>query len=141
MAVIKEFICKAHGSFESFEPHCPHGCKGSSVERQFLTAPGYPQKMNGIDRTLDQLAKDHGLTDMKHNSLGSIKGNMHGMDQGINKQVDLSPRWGSNSVTALQAEGHQLGDSGLKTVQHSMIKPEQQIPYNIKAESAKDLKI
>lgn len=67
MAVVKEFICMAHGAFESSEesPSCPRGC--TTVRRAFLTAPGVASdRTKNIDRTLDSLAKSHGMTDISN---------------------------------------------------------------------------
>lgn len=131
MPVLKEWICMAHGEFEGFEPACPHGCSGTMVERQFRTAPGYPQSIKGIDSTLDNLAKDFGMTDIRHNSNGSVAGG---------STPDLAPRWGKGGLQGLQQAGHQLGQSGLQTVRDKLVKPETMIPANIRAQSAKELK-
>lgn len=130
MPVLKEFICKAHGNFENFDANCPHGCRGTMVDRQFLTAPGFPQRAPGIDRTLDTLASDFNMTDMKHNSLGSVSGG---------QSNPFAPRWASGGLSGLQSAGHQLGDSGLKAVQSTFVKPESNISPSIKASSAREL--
>ena len=139
MAMIKEFICMAHGVFESDAAHCPHGCKGTMVERAFITPQTIPRNIHmkkmgsarGIDNTLRSLADDYSMTDLKHNSNGSVAGgsaNPH------------APIWGENGLKGLQAAGHQLGESGLQVVQHSLPRPESMIPSSIKAQSAKELK-
>lgn len=70
MAVMKEYICLGHGIFESTEPFCPSGC--NTVNRIFLTAPGIrSQRTGNIDRTLVEVAKDLGLTDMSNRN-GSV---------------------------------------------------------------------
>jgi len=132
MAVIKEYFCKAHGHFEAIDAICPHGCSATSVERVFITAPGYPQKMGGIDRTLKSLASDFNMTDMKHNSNGSISGG---------STNPLAPRWSGGGLAGLQKEGHQLGQSGLQQVQQTLRKPESFIPANVVSQSAKELKV
>jgi len=136
MAVLKEYICKAHGIFEAFDAACPYGCKGTMVERDFRSAPSVHFKdgvnrSNNIDKTLNTLASDFNMTDMKHNSTGSVSGNMH---------QDLAPRWGKGGLSSLQAEGHQLGHSGLNAVKGSLARPEASIPMNVRTESAKELK-
>jgi len=140
MGVLKEFICMAHGSFEAFEPHCPHGCKGTMIEREFRTAPMYPQRMTGIDRTLDNLAKDFNMTDMRHNSDGSLKASYGQEMNAIGKDGMTSAMWGKGGLDGLKQNGHQLGDSGLNAVQPILRKPENTIPANIKAKSALELK-
>ncbi len=131
MAVLKEYICKAHGSFESFDTKCPYGCSGTMVEREFRTAPNTATTLSGIDKTLNTLASDFNMTDIKSNSTNSVSGNMHD---------SLAPRWGKGGLSTLQAEGHQLGHSGLSAVQSTLTRPEAAISQNIKAESAKELK-
>lgn len=66
MAVIKEYLCRAHGQFESSapSPKCPVGC--NSVERVFMTAPGVVTsgRTKNIDNTLTELASHFGLGDL-----------------------------------------------------------------------------
>lgn len=131
MAVLKEYICMAHGPFEGYEPQCPHGCSGTMVEREFRTPFSYPQKMNGIDRTLNNLASDFNMTDMRHNSNGTVAGG---------QANPYAPQWSSGGLSALQKAGHQLGSSGIDTVRPVLRKPEAMVPSNIKAASAKELK-
>ena len=70
MAVMKEYICLGHGIFESTAPFCPSGC--NTVNRIFLTAPGIrSQRTGNIDRTLVDVAKDLGVTDMSNRN-GSV---------------------------------------------------------------------
>lgn len=65
MAVVKEYVCLAHGAFESSDetPECPMGC--DTVERAFFTPPGLGSgRTKNIDKTLESLAKSHKLTDI-----------------------------------------------------------------------------
>lgn len=65
MAVLKEWLCLAHGPFESSveSPDCPMGC--DTVERAFFTPPGLgSSRTKNIDSTLESLASSHGLTDI-----------------------------------------------------------------------------
>lgn len=70
MAVVKEYVCLAHGDFDATEPVCPHGCSGQfMVERVFRTAPmiqsgGYAR----MNATFDSLAREQGLTNMNNSS-------------------------------------------------------------------------
>lgn len=139
MAVIKEFFCKAHGNFEAMEAACPHGCSASAVQRVFLTAPGYPQQMHGIDRTLNNLANDYNMTDMKHNSSGSLVANYG--SQAVGKDGVAPATWGKGGIDGLRKNGHDLSQSGLQRVQNTLQKPENMISQNIKARSAMELKV
>jgi hypothetical protein len=58
------------------------------VERQFRTAFSISAKAKNIDRTLQNLADDYKLTDMR-NDMGSV---MESMRRG---QHDYSPTWGA----------------------------------------------
>lgn len=65
MAVVKEYVCLAHGAFESSDenPECPSGC--TTIERAFFTPPGLGSgRTKNIDATLESLAKSHNLTDL-----------------------------------------------------------------------------
>jgi hypothetical protein len=64
MAIIKEWICMAHGPFESAKSMCPKGC--TTVERRFFTAPAIKtnDRTKNIDKTLQQLADDYKMTDI-----------------------------------------------------------------------------
>lgn len=70
MALMKEYTCLGHGTFESTKPVCPSGC--NTVNRIFLTAPGIgSQRTRHIDRTLTEIAKDMGVTNMSNRN-GSV---------------------------------------------------------------------
>jgi len=66
MAVLSDYRCMAHGVFEAWDAKCPHGCSGGFVEKIFLKPVGMKSdatKHN--DKTLNNLAKDYGMTDLK----------------------------------------------------------------------------
>lgn len=132
MAVIKEYVCKAHGPFESRKPKCPYGCSGTMVEREFRTAPAMMGMSRVVDKALQGTADSFGLTDMRHNSNGSVLG-------GNQSQNPLAPRWGGNmSVGALAQQGYQTGNA-LEVTRPSLKPVESMIPANIRAASAKEL--
>jgi hypothetical protein len=84
--ILREYMCLAHGDFEAYEEVCPQGC--TTVERRFYTAPAIRQVSRGIDNTLQTLANDYGMTDMR-NDMGSV---MESMRRG---QSDFAPKWGA----------------------------------------------
>lgn len=62
--VLKEWKCDAHGYFESTEPECPHGC--TTINRVFLTPVSVKSdRTKGSDKTLEQLAIDFNMSDIK----------------------------------------------------------------------------
>ena len=71
MAILKEFICKAHGPFEEFvngeeTPACPKGCSARWVTREIRTAPAMSNPVNrNRDAMLKDAAAQFGLTDIK----------------------------------------------------------------------------
>lgn len=88
MGVVKEWLCKAHGSFESDiePPLCPYGC--DTVERVFLTPPGlFSARTSNIDSTLESLARSHGMTDISNRGGAAAKRAPPGHEQ---KQQELA---------------------------------------------------
>jgi len=70
VAIVREFMCPTHGIFESRSPVCPHGC--TDVHRHHSRPPACVSlRTRNIDRTLDQIAVDHHLTDIS-NKKGSL---------------------------------------------------------------------
>lgn len=86
MAIKKEYLCAVHGDFEATKPLCPSGCKGDAmVQRVFRTAPGIQtQYYRNMNRTLENLATDHRLSNMS-NAGGE---GMRKADAGTRKRMD-----------------------------------------------------
>ena len=62
---VKEFMCMAHGRFDSRVAVCPHGC--STVERIFVTPVGIRSaRTANIDSTFQQIAGNYNLSDMNN---------------------------------------------------------------------------
>ena len=62
--VVKEWKCDAHGYFESTEAECPHGC--TTINQVFLTPVKVKSdRTKGSDKTLEQLAIDFHMSDIK----------------------------------------------------------------------------
>ena len=65
MSVMHDYKCDLHGFFEAWEPVCPDGCT-ENVQMVFLQPVGTKSdttKHN--DKTLDQLALDFNMTNIK----------------------------------------------------------------------------
>ena len=84
--ILREYTCLAHGPFEAYEEKCPKGC--DTVERRFYTPVSIGNVAKGIDNTLQTLANDYGMTDLK-NDAGSV---MESLRRG---QTDFAPKWGA----------------------------------------------
>ena len=66
MPVLHDYYCENHGIFESFEAKCPmKNCKGE-LSKVFLKPVGLKSdRTKKADKTLDNLALDFGMTDIK----------------------------------------------------------------------------
>jgi hypothetical protein len=66
MAVLKDYYCETHGIFEAWEAKCPmKNCKGE-LSVVFLKPVGIKSdKTKKTDKTVNQLAIDYDMTDMK----------------------------------------------------------------------------
>lgn len=74
MGILRDFQCLAHGNFESMEekPLCPFGC--DTVQMVFLQPPAFNSaRTSNIDKTLESIAKSHGLTDMNNRGGAAVK--------------------------------------------------------------------
>ena len=102
MAILKEYLCRAHGRFESRAkaPRCPRGC--DTVQRAFYTAPGaLSERSRGIDQNLQRIAADYGFTDMRNSYHGDMTSVGHEqardaqarLNKGAPAGLDLTPRF------------------------------------------------
>ena len=97
MGVRHDYVCKAHGEFESEQdkPRCPKGC--ASVLRIFNKAPGILSNTSRNRDALARLQAQHmGLSDMS---------NRHGRTVAENQRID---NW---AEFRQQAEADQTGES------------------------------
>ena len=63
--ILKDFKCVEHGYFEGYYPQCPKGCV-DDIMRVYLKAPAYKSdRTKKADRTLNNLASDFQMTDIK----------------------------------------------------------------------------
>lgn len=64
MPVLRDYKCPKHGFFESFDPECPHGCN-EILEVQLAAPSIQSDRTKGADKTLNQLAMDFKMTNIK----------------------------------------------------------------------------
>lgn len=90
MAILREYVCAAHGEFESTEPECPHGCSPRFVRQEIRTAPSFKSGGTGrVDSELKNLSKDYGLGDIPSVREGeSVMGELR-------KNPSHAPSWGN----------------------------------------------
>ena len=133
MGVLHDYICLAHGKFESKEARCPYGCSADMVDRVFHKPPSAgTSRTRNIDRTLDQLALDFGMTDMGNQGGRAMKQAAPMSRQQQELQAMLAPRWGgiqsashddaSAIPAALAAYNAQPGNA-LDSVKHILPAP------------------
>ena len=74
MPVLHDYHCANHGIFESFEAKCPmKNCKGE-LSKVFLKPVGTKSdRTKKADKTLDNLALDFGMTDIKSTREGEAQ--------------------------------------------------------------------
>ena len=66
MAVLKDYYCETHGIFEAWEAKCPMKLCKSEISVVFLKPVGLKSdKTKKTDRTVQQLAIDYDMTDIK----------------------------------------------------------------------------
>lgn len=88
MAILRDYECAAHGTFESFEPRCPAGCPDRYVKLVFLKPVGTRSRGTRVmDQQLRGLADDYKLPDIKNDKDGSS------VMESIKKGEDFSPRF------------------------------------------------
>lgn len=87
---LKEYVCAAHGDFESRTGKCPHGCSKRFVRQEFRTAPA--TRTGGgkiVDREMNHLANDYRLTDIRTSDDGLS------VMQNLRKNPSFAPSWGN----------------------------------------------
>lgn len=96
MAVLKDYVCLAHGRFESMTGKCPHGCSDDMVAVRYFKAPGLTSdRTKNIDRTLQNLASDFGMTDINNqNGTGAA---IRPDPRAVNEREQLQGKLGDTS--------------------------------------------
>jgi len=71
MAILRDYYCESHGVFEAWEPECPmKHCKATISIIHLKPVGTRSAKTAKTDKTLDGLAKDFGMTDIKSTKEG-----------------------------------------------------------------------
>lgn len=94
MGVVKEYVCMAHGAFESSvePPLCPMGC--DTVERAFFTPPSLRgDRTKATDKILESLAKNYGLTDMNNRGGQAVAGRLTLSQQRAQRQAEAAAEY------------------------------------------------
>ena len=71
MAILRDYYCESHGVFEAWEPECPMKHCQATISIIHLKPVGVKSaKTTKTDKTLDGLAKDFQMTDIKSTKEG-----------------------------------------------------------------------
>ena len=145
MAVLSDFLCSAHGVFESMDGRCPHGCSPGFVQKIFLKAPAFNSaRTTNIDNTLAALASDFGLTDM--NNRGGTSAvvrpdhkEAQRREQLMGKLGDTSNAWGhmpggQNSISQALSQAKARPDNVLSEVRDTLSPPKPMVVGNHQAQ-------
>jgi hypothetical protein len=110
MAVLKDYYCDIHGIFEAWEAKCPmKNCKGE-LSVVFLKPVGLKSdKTKKTDRTVQQLAIDYDMTDIKTTREGEYQ---TGYMKRNNKLSDKQFEQATEAMQAQQKEARP-GDAAI----------------------------
>lgn len=132
MSVVHDYVCIAHGQFESRTGKCPHGCGKAMVKKIFLSPPAYHGgRTSSIDRTLQGLADDHGLSDLRSAREGEPvfrhDPNMDAAADAMRQQM-LSGKTFEQSIAkdgihSTLTAGNFQGDNALSSVKEQLTQP------------------
>jgi hypothetical protein len=110
MAVLKDYYCETHGIFEAWEAKCPmKNCKGE-LSVVFLKPVGLKSdKTKKTDKTVQQLAIDYDMTDIKSTREGEYQ---TGYMKRNNKLSDKEFAQATEAMNAQQKEARP-GDAAI----------------------------
>ena len=143
MAVLKDYYCDVHGIFEAWEPKCPMKlCKGE-ISVVFLKPVGIKSdKTKRTDKTVQQLAIDYDMTDVKTTREGE---HQTGYMKRNNKLSDKEFAQATEAMNAQQQQNQQrpgsqvmwggAGGISMKSVMGGQFKPvkDEMVSINPKA--------
>lgn len=146
MAVLKDYYCNIHGIFEAWEPKCPmKNCKGE-LSVVFLKPVGLKSdKTKRTDKTVQQLAIDYDMTDIKTTSEGE---HQTGYMKRNNKLSDKEFAQATDAMNANKQQESRPGDKAIwggggnismKSVMGGQFKPVKDEAVSINPKSAGNL--
>ena len=110
MAVLKDYYCETHGIFEAWEPKCPMKLCKSEISVIFLKPVGLKSdKTKKTDKTVQQLAIDYDMTDIKSTREGEYQ---TGYMKRHNKLSDKEFAQATEAMNAQQKEARP-GDAAI----------------------------
>lgn len=147
--IVKEWKCMAHGYFEAAVPddtvaRCPRGC--DSVERAFLSPASISTsgKTRFVDKTMEDLAKRFGMTNMSNANGDSVIHNQAKDAQRNLAKNDLAPIWKAmpknGNVAQVLKESGVSTDSSVGLVPQQFVRPHAVVADGMKHGDASMLK-
>ncbi len=132
--VLHDYVCMAHGEFESRDGRCPHGCGKAMVQIKYNKAPSYHNgRTSNIDKTIRALANDYKQTDLNnHNGTTScaIQDNnflkaQQQMERDIlaGRTYSASMKPGENAIPQAIKDIGAMPDNSVEQVRHVLTKP------------------
>lgn len=132
MPVLHDYHCDIHGIFESFEAKCPmKNCKGE-LSKVFLKPVGTKSdRTKKADKTLDNLALDFGMSDIKSTREGDSQTGYYTRNNGT-PQSAPQPREARPGDAAIWGGDQRFS---MKSVMNGAIRPvaDEAVSFNPKA--------
>jgi len=146
MGILRDYYCDTHGIFEAWEPKCPMKmCKGEISIVHLKPVGMKSEKTKRTDKTVQQLAIDYGMTDIKTTREGE---HQTGYLKRNNQLTDKEFAQATEAMTANQPKEARLGDQviwggggniNMKSVMGGQFKPVRDEMVSINPKSAGNL--
>lgn len=146
MGILRDYYCESHGIFEAWEPKCPMKmCKGEISIVHLKPVGMKSEKTKRTDKTVQQLAIDYGMTDIKTTREGE---HQTGYLKRNNQLTDKEFAQATEAMTANQPKETRLGDQviwggggniNMKSVMGGQFKPVRDEMVSINPKSAGNL--
>ena len=118
MAILRDYYCESHGVFEAWEPDCPMKHCKATISIIHLKPVGMKSaKTAKTDKTLEGLAKDFQMTDIKstregEHQTGYLKRNNKLSDKQYAEATAASEHFETQNESQKQKEGR-AGDAAI----------------------------
>lgn len=146
MGILRDYYCDTHGIFEAWEPKCPMKlCKGEISIVHLKPVGLKSDKTKRTDKTVQQLAIDYGMTDIKTTREGE---HQTGYLKRNNQLTDKEFAQATEAMQAAQPKEPRPGDQviwggggsiNMKSVMSGQFKPVRDEAVSINPKSAGNL--
>lgn len=146
MGILRDYYCDTHGIFEAWEPKCPMKlCKGEISIVHLKPVGLKSDKTKRTDKTVQQLAIDYGMTDIKTTREGE---HQTGYLKRNNQLTDKEFAQATEAIQAAQPKEPRPGDQviwggggsiNMKSVMSGQFKPVRDETVGVNPKSAGNL--